>query len=182
MSTSPDDFKKQGLITEPGHLNFKQLLPIKGLVLGSASLAGIILLVVYWEVVWEILREVVPLALETGEEALDSIFELLGLSPTIAQMATAYTGFVLVLVSLYFVLRKSITVSRKAKERASAYREAYASVGKQWWEAQRGSISAWWGELDWFQKFAAGGALLLIGIPLALLVSFILGSIVAMFL
>jgi hypothetical protein len=183
MSTSPDEPQKESLFSQtdldPVSTDFRKLMPLKNLLWAGLIIAGVILLGIYWATVWNLLAEFVPLALESMEEALDTVFEAMGLSPAIAQMATAYTGFVGALVALYFVIRKSMILTRRTRERVSAYRDVYSTFGKRWWGEKRAAWIAWWNTLDWLQKIATAGALILIGIPLALLLSVILGSIVA---
>lgn len=186
MSTSPDEPQKESLFShtdlDPVPPGLRKLFPLKGLLWAGLSIAGVILLGFYWQLVWDLLAEFVPLALESVEEALDTVFEAMGLSPAIAQMATAYTGFVAALVVLYLVIRKSMILTRRTREQISAFRHVYGTAGKRWWETQRAAWFAWWDTLDWLQKIAMTGAMILIGIPLALLLSVILGSIVASFL
>lgn len=186
MSTSPDEPRKGNLFsqtdTDSISPELRKLVPFKGLLWAILAIAGVIFLGMYWEIVWDVLSEFVPLALESVEEALDMVFEAIGLSPSIAQMATAYTGFVAALVALYFVTRKSITLSRRTREQIATYRDVYSTVGKQWWEIKRQTLLTWWDSLDWLQKIATAGAVILIGVPLALLLSVILGSLVAMLL
>jgi hypothetical protein len=183
MSTSPDDRQRGNFFgqpeSEPNPPDWRKLIPLKGLLWSGAVIAVFVLLGIYWELAWEILAEFVPLALESAEQALDTVFEAVGLSPAIAQMATAYTGFVVLLVTLYFLLRKSISVSRRTRETIALYKATYSTVGRRWWEGTRAAVLGWWRDLDWLHKIATVAALVLIGIPVALFLSFVLGSIVA---
>lgn len=144
-------------------------------------IAAIAVSFLYWELIWELLAEGVILALEAGEEALDTVYEAVGLNPALSQIATAYTGFVLALVLIYFIVRKTIQLARILQKKIAYYREAYAMVYKKWQHNKQERILIWWESLDWMQKTAAITALLLIGIPLAMLASFLLGELVTMF-
>jgi len=145
------------------------------------TIAAIALSLLYWELVWETLSEGVILALEAGEEALDTVYEAAGLNPALSQIATAYTGFVLALVLLYFIVRKTIRLTQALRKSSALYRDAYGTIYKKWRDKKREALLSWWESLDWMQKTAAVTALLLIGIPLALLASFILGELVTLF-
>lgn len=183
MSTSPDQPRNEGFFRrkESNPIPPPQVSPVRGLIWITAIIALIVLGVMYWEIVWGVISEFVPLALEFAEKALDGFFELIGLG-SIAQMATAYTGVVLALVLFYVLLRKSITVSRRTRHTVTAYKSAYKELGNQWYATKREQALQWWQTLDWMQRVAAIGALVLIGIPLALLLSFVLGSLVTMLL
>jgi hypothetical protein len=145
------------------------------------AIATIAVSLLYWELIWEMLSEGIILALEAGEEALDTAYEAIGLNPALSQIATAYTGFVLGLVLLYFVVRKIIQIIRALRKTAAFYRDAYGTVYRKWHNKKREALLIWWESLDWMQKTAAITALLLIGIPFALLASFILGELVTVF-
>ncbi|QFY44409.1 hypothetical protein F6R98_18690 [Candidatus Methylospira mobilis] len=151
---------------------------IVGAILAISAIAVSFL---YWELIWELLSEGVILALEAGEEALDTVYEAIGLNPALSQIATAYTGFVLGLVLVYFIVRKTVQLAKILQKKIALYRDAYGTVYKQWQHNKQERILAWWESLDWMQKTAAISALLLIGIPLAMLASFLLGELVTMF-
>jgi hypothetical protein len=172
----------------------KQSLPIASIQIPASGAAllwrllGALLVItalalslLHWELVWETLSEVLLLTLEAGEEALDTLFEAAGLNPAVSQMATAYTGFVLALVAVYFIVRKTIRLTHALRENIALYREAYGTIYKKWRVKKQAELLSWWESLDWMQKAAAATAFLLIGIPLALLASFILGELVTMF-
>jgi hypothetical protein len=148
---------------------------------GLLAISAIALGLLHWELVWEMLSEAVLLSLEAGEEALDTVYEAAGLNPALSQIATAYTGFVLGLVLLYFIVRKTIRLAQALQKSMVFYRDIYGTNYKKWRQQKREELLIWWGSLDWMQKTAALTALLLIGIPLALLASFILGELVTMF-
>jgi hypothetical protein len=145
------------------------------------GITAITLSVLYWELLWEVLSEGVILTLEAGEEALDTLYEAIGLNPALSQIATAYTGFVLGLVLLYFIARKIIHLTKILQRLSARSLHSYRTTYKKWHAQKRDEILIWWTSLDWMQKTAAVTALLLIGIPLALLASFILGELVTMF-
>lgn len=167
--------------------NSSDQLPVSGKallwrLLGAVlAIAVLVLGVMNWELVWEVLSEGIMLALEAGEEALDTVFEAAGLNPALSQMATAYTGFVLALVFFYFIVRKAMRLSHVLRKNIALYRDAYGAAYRKWHQKKREEILQWWETLDWMQKIAVGTGLLLVGIPLALLASFMLGELVTLF-
>ena len=186
MSTSPDQPRNESFLrrreSSPPPPDAPQVSPVRGIIWITLIIACIALGVMYWEILWDFVSEVVPLTLEFIEETLDSLFELIGLTPGIAQMATAYTGVVLALVVFYILLRKSITVTQKTRQTVSAYKTVYKDLGNRWYARKRAKALEWWENLDWLHRIATVCALVLIGIPLALLLSFVLGSLVTMLL
>jgi len=184
MSTTPDEprFERVARPAPPRQTNaeaLRALSPVRGLVWLVVVVGLIVGIAWNAEVVWDVISEVVPLGLEVIEEALDTFFEFLGLG-SMAQIATAYTGVVLGLGVLYFLFRKSLVWTRKAKQNIGDYKNLYADLGKTWWERQRQKTLEWWSNLDWMNRIAVIVGLILIGIPLALLLSFLLGSAVTM--
>ncbi len=145
-------------------------------------IAIIVLGVIYWEYVWNLVSEFVPLGLEFMEKTLDTLFELIGLSPSVASMATAYTGVVAGLVVFYILLRKSITLTKSTRQAVTVYKQAYKDLGSQWYDRKRAQALGWWESLDLMQKIAAVCAFVLIIVPIALLLSFVLGTLVTMIL
>ena len=156
------------------------LILLRGLVWVALILAAVTTLVMNFEIIWEFLAEAVPLALEVVEQALDTFFEsVVKLSPVFSQMATAYTGFVVFLVLLYFVSRKAIKVYAIAKVKKNQIIEVYANAWAQLCGSVKTSFQTWWDSLDSFNKVIAMISFVLLGIPLALLISYVLGSLVA---
>ena len=176
MSTYP--FGPQSKIT---FAEARQIAPLTPLVIVLCLVAALIAAAFYWDVVWDMVASVVPLALEVAEESLETLFEMIGLG-SIAPIATAYTGFVLILVIFYILLRKGITWNRSLKRSSAIYRGVYGALYQQWVDNKRQVTQGWWESLDWMQKIAAVTAFLLIGIPLALAISVALGNLVAMLL
>lgn len=185
MSTSPDKpeferIKRPARPDSPKISGSGTLSPVRGLLWASGIVALLIMLVWNADAVWDLIAEFVPLGLEVIEEALDTLFEAVGLTPPIAQMATAYTGVVLGLGVLYLLVRKSIVWSRNIKATVSGYKRLYVDLGKAWWVGLRQRALNWWAGLDWMNRIAVIVFLVLIGIPLAFLLSYVLGSAVTM--
>lgn len=189
MSTSPDE--RQGAkprlspvaASSPDHAAVQDI--------GQAGLirsvvwiiVGIVIAVVVgmnYELVWELLSEGVPLALEVAEDALDTFFErVVHLSPGMSQMATAYVGVVSLLVISYFLLRKFIQLGKHAGKTVATVQAAAANICRRWWEVKRQSLIDWWNSLTLANKVVAVTALVLIVIPLAMVASLVLGSLFA---
>ncbi len=187
MSTSPHAPKGEGLAGQStGSVSSVRAgsSPIMTLLKGigwlaviSGAIAG---LVMYYDVIWDLLAEAVPLVLEVIEESLDTFFEsVVKLNPGFAQMATAYTGFVLFLIVFYLLSRKAIKVYYKARAKKNELTEIYTSAWRDWSDAIKEAFWRWWNSLDLVNKAVAITAFVLLGIPLALLVSVLLGSLVA---
>jgi hypothetical protein len=94
-------------------------------------------------------------------------------------MATAYTGFVLALIALYLLARKAMNIHRKTQAAMEEWGEVYGSAWRQWAEARKMDALNWWESLDLTNKVVAVVAFILIGIPVALMVSYLLGTLVA---
>lgn len=184
MSHSSDESQKENRPGQWGRASLDREIPqaalIKNLLWVVAGIAVGVAVAMNYELVWELLSESVPLLFEFIEKALDTFFErVLGLGPGIAQMATAYIGFVTLLVMSYFLVRKTIKFSKRAKVSMAFWRAAYANAGRRWWEARRAATLRWWESLSLADKIVAIIALVLIGIPVALLLSIALGTAVA---
>jgi hypothetical protein len=182
MSTSPDAPKGENTLPSLRSLwsSHPALILLKGLLWIALAIAAVTLLAMNYEIVWEALAEVVPLALEVAEKTLDTFFEaVVRLNPGLASIATAYTGFVLFLVVLYLLSRKAITAYKKAQARKGELLTVYRDAWSQICDSAKVAYLRWWNGLSFADKIVAGVAFVLIGIPLALLLSFVLGSLVA---
>ncbi len=153
---------------------------LKGMAWLAVISGAIAALVMYYDVVWNLLSEVVPLILEVIEESLDTFFEtVVKLNPGFAQMATAYTGFVLFLIVFYLLSRKAVKLYYKTRAKKDELVEIYTSAWRDWSDRIKEAFWRWWNSLDMVNKAVAVTAFVLLGIPLALLVSVLLGSLVA---
>jgi len=184
MSTSPDAPKGENLAPRPTlralWANNPVLILLKGLLWAALAVAAVTLLAMNYEIVWDMLVEAVPLGLEIAEKTLDTFFEtVVRLNPGFASIATAYTGFVLFLVALYLLSRKAITVYKKAQAKKSELGAVYRNAWTQVCDSARAAFFNWWNSLGFADKVVAMVAFVLLGIPLALLLSFVLGSLVA---
>jgi len=181
MSTSPDAQKGGNLAIPQAKAGGNPALTLlKGILWITLAVAAVTVLAMNYDVVWDILAEFVPVVLEVIEETLDTFFEkVVRLNPMLAQMATAYTGFVLFLVALYLVIRKGIKVYQKAQTKKAEISQDYAQAWEQWYGGVKAAGLNWWDSLDFVSKIIAGVAFVLLGIPIALLLSFVLGSLVA---
>jgi len=181
MSTSPDAPKGENFaFPRPTWANHPALILLKGLLWVALIAAALITLGMNYEIIWEALAEAVPLALEVAEKTLDTFFEtVVRLNPGFASIATAYTGFVLFLVALYLLSRKAITVYNKAQAKKSELANVYSTAWAQVCDSVKTAYFNWWNSLSLTDKIVATVAFVLLGIPIALLLSFVLGSLVA---
>lgn len=183
MSIPPDKshhpFKPWEGFPEQG-INKDQI--IKSLAWGIGAITVGVLIGENFETIFELLKEGVILLLEFCEEILDLFFEkVLKLGPTVAPMLTAYTGFVIALVLLYFLVRKCIKLYHQVTAVLTVWKQAYINAFDIWWNDWRGIAMRWWDAQTMMNKIIAGTAFVLIGIPLALIISVFLGSVVASF-
>lgn len=156
------------------------LVLLKGLFWLAAVVAVAVAAAMNYEILWNVLAELVPTVLEVSEEALDTFFEkIVRLNPALAQMATAYTAFVLALIALYLLVRKLMYWYRKTSVAASELSGVYSNAWHDWTDERKTALMLWWDSLDLTNKIVAGVAFVLIGIPVALLASYLLGTAVA---
>jgi hypothetical protein len=95
-----------------------------------------------WETLLGWLGHAVILALEWLELTVDTIFEeLLSFTPEASQMATAWTGFVVLLVLLGWGGYRLRQFYLGSKDRAIA-----------WKQEKQEAFYRWWGGLPWFKK------------------------------
>lgn len=145
-----------------------------------AIIAGIVAAGMNVEVIWDLLAEFVPLGFEVVENALDTFFEVVvRLNPAFAQMATAYFGFVTAIILLYFIVRKGMNWWRRWNEAYLSWKRGYVGAWEDWTTVQRVTFFKWWVTLDMGSKFITVVIGILLGIPILLLLSYALGSLVA---
>lgn len=196
MSTSPDAPKGANFMgqarsarrplwdsSRPG------LILLQGLLWLAVAISVLVALGMNYELVWSVLTGTVFPVLETvfdtAERLLDSFFLLVGLGG-FAPLATAYTGFVILLAVAYVLARKLMKAYQSFEAKKQAVTALYLNAWDTWYGSLRATaqqrLVAWWNSLDLLNKVVAGTFIVLIGIPVALLISFILGSLVASFL
>ncbi len=201
MSTSPDTQKRTTSSNQvPNALrsvkrrNKPGLVLLKGILWLALIIGALVALGMNYEIVWDVfVGSVLPglqTAFEMAEGALDSFFLLVGVGASFAPMATAYTGFVLVLGVLYFTARKIIKAYQKIQVKKQEVSQTYASAWNEWSggviantnaikEKSVTQWTAWWNSLDFYNKVFATIFIVLIGIPVLLVISLILGNVVA---
>jgi len=184
MSTSPDQPRNAIVDRNPLPDARKAMAVI--IKKTSLILALIVIVVVAGmniEVIWELLAEFVPLGFEVIEETLDTFFEVVvRLNPAFAQMATAYFGFVTAVVLLYFVVRKGLVWWRRWTDAYGNWTQSYVGAWEDWTLVQKVSFFKWWATQDMGTRFITVVVGVLLGIPIMLLMSYALGSLVAAFL
>jgi hypothetical protein len=182
MSTSPDTSKGGKYFRQDTAIRSDSpgLVLLKGLFWLALIAGAIVAAAMNYEILWDALAELVPTLLEVAEEALDTFFEkAVRLNPALAQMATAYTGFVLALIVLYLLVRKFIALYRRTGAAVDQLSGVYGNAWHDWTDERKMAVLLWWDALDTTNKVVAVVAMILIGIPLALLLSYLLGTAVA---
>jgi hypothetical protein len=153
---------------------------LKGILWAALIVAVLTALAMNYEIIWNLLTNTLPVGWEMAESALDSFFiAVVGMNPAFAQLATAYTGFVLFLAALYLVGRKVYDGYKKAQLKKNEISAIYADAWSQCYGMAQTTFLGWWNSLDYVNKIVAGTFIVLIGIPVALILSVILGSLVA---
>ena len=196
MSTSPDTQKGSNFANPTANGKASDwtrgkpgLILLKGFLWLALIVGALVALGMNYEIVWNgLVNTVIPglgTLFEFVEQTLDSFFLLVGVSAAFAPMATAYTGFVLVLAIIYLLSLKGRKAYRNFQSKklqashtyASAWNECYGTIKAK---AQE-KFTVWWSSLDFYNKVVAVIFMVLIGIPVMLLLSFILGNLVASF-
>jgi hypothetical protein len=194
MSTSPDTQKGNNIRNNvPNALRSAKrggnpgLILLRGILWLALLIGVLVALAMNYEIVWDVLDGTVIPGLEklfeVAEAALDSFFLLVGVSASMAPWATAYTGFVMVAGVLYLTARKAIRAYQKIQTKKQEVSQTYASAWEEWYGTVKATttkkFTIWWNSLDVYNKVFAVIFLALIGIPVMLLLSLILGNIVA---
>ncbi|QSA96287.1 hypothetical protein [Methylococcus sp. EFPC2] len=185
MSTSPDRLQsertKHPIKTDTGPR--RKPTALRGLIWISLWLGLIAAIASYPELITNYLLHGIEITLEVAEQSLDVGYEMIGLSHAVAPIATAYTGLVIGLALLYFLIRKAMIWYRAASQAITDYKALYTELTRNWWTKLKQKALAWWDTLDWMHRIAVIVFLVLVGIPLALLLSFVLGgAVTALFL
>jgi hypothetical protein len=194
MSTSPDTQKGNNFLNRLVRGNRSDqtrgrpgLIILKGILWLALMVGLLVALAMNYEIVWDVLVGTVIPGLETlfevAEQLLDSFFLMVGVGAAFAPMATAYTGFVLVLAIVYLLARRVMTAYQKIQNKKQEVSQTYASAWDEWYgtikATARERLTVWWNSLDSYNKVFAVAFMTLIVIPIMLLLSLILGNLVA---
>jgi len=190
MSTSPNAPKSANLASRAWPLLDSRrpgVILLKGIFWLALVVGILVALGMNYEIIWNVWVDMVipglESLLEVSERLLDSFFLMVGVGAAFAPMATAYTGFVVFLGLFYLVARKAAKVYQKIQVKKQTVIQTYADAWDEWYGTVRATAKdrflAWWDALNFTDKVVAAVFMVLIGIPIALLLSFILGSLVA---
>lgn len=128
---------------------------------------------------WGTIGHLIILSLEVAEALMDGALEHMGLSPGVSQLLTAYTGLLLFLLFLYWIYRKARSWQQSTIEFYEDYRDMYICIACTYWTEMRTSTLCWWKGLSWFKKVGAILFSVLVLIPLLIVLSIILGTLVS---
>ena len=132
------------------------------------------------DVIWAVFEEGITLMFEFFAERLERFFQkTFDLDLYHAQMATAYTGSLILLTSGLLLLRKLVMVARHVREDGSVRWRRYQSWLIANWRDRVQSATCWWSTLDLLNKSAVLIGLVVMAIPMAVLISYGLGVAVA---
>ncbi len=129
-----------------------------------------------FDLIGQALESVLTVLFEYIQENLESFYrKSFKLDLYHAQMATAYTGFLVFIGLAFFLLRKFSVVYQECQVSWRKEREKFLEL----WFKHCENIKVWWNGLDQFNKFFATIALVVLAIPVVSIVCFALGKVVA---
>jgi hypothetical protein len=132
------------------------------------------------DIIWTVLEEGITLIFEFFAERLERFFQKsFGLDLYHAQMATAYTGSIILLSAGLMLLRKLVMVARHVREDGSVRWRRYHAWLIATWHDRVALAMRWWSTLDLLNKSAVLIGLVVMVIPMAMLISYGLGMAVA---
>lgn len=132
------------------------------------------------DLIWSVLEEGITLLCEFVAEQLESFYRIrFGLDLYHAQMATAYTGALVLLIAALAGLHKFGKWVRHARKDGNIWWHAHHVQLQTFLARERDRLYTWWCGLDLLNKFAVLIGLLVMAVPFALLLSFGLGMVVA---
>lgn len=173
-----------------GHFNFFQYLRgvrkarrttamasvSSGVFIWASPLVGMLVFVFGLDLIGEVLEEGATLFVEFLQETLESFYhKQFKLDLYHSQMATAYTGFVIMLGAGYFVSQKVSSVLHAVRDSWDSGREKAMDVCANYWDKFMG----WWDSMDSFNKCFALIGFVVVAIPLVSIACIVLGKVVA---
>lgn len=147
----------------------------RGLLWGGLA-AGFIGLLFGFDLIGDMLEECVTVVFEFIQESLETLYrKQFKLELYQAQMATAYTVFVIFMGAGYFLVRKMSIVLRNALVSWRVEREKARDLCMKQWN----NLMCWWESMDGFNKCFALIGLVVVAVPLVSIVCIALGKLVA---
>lgn len=137
-------------------------------------LAGFILtltLLPNLDLVVKMLDELILILLEWAGKALVRLFEMAGFSPRLAQVITAYTGFIMSLILAYGLVYKIRRLLHQARRLVTHLK----AESRDRMRTTASAVRASWMNLPWHKKLLLAVAGISIFVPLAITLSTTLG-------
>lgn len=132
------------------------------------------------DVVWVVFREGTMLLLEFVAGRLELFFQrTFNLDLYHAQMATAYTGAAVLLISALVMWRKLVRVAALIRDGGSKWWHDHSARMAENLHEKAERLLYWWSGLDLLNKSAVLVALILMAVPAAVAISYGLGTLVA---
>jgi len=154
----------------------KLILGFRIALLWACAAVGLIGLVFGFDLVGEGIKEGLALLFEFIQEKLETLYRVgFKLDLYHAQMATAYTGFFVLLGLAFFFFQKFSAIFKDIQ--ASLIQECQKA--QELWLKHCNNISKWWESLDGFNKFSTVIGLTVVALPFLAIICFVLGKIVA---
>jgi hypothetical protein len=148
----------------------------KGVLLWAVLTAGLLGLLFGFDLLGNVLEDVLSVLLEFTQENIESLYrKQFKLDVYHAQMATAYTGLVVILAAGYFLVKKVLAAIKAAREGWDSWREKLLDACLSYWD----KVMEWWDSMDNVNKCFALIGLVVVAIPLVSIACIALGRAVA---
>lgn len=144
--------------------------------LWTSASVGIIGLIFGFDLVGQGIEQVFSILFEFAQEKLETLFlAVFKLDLYHAQMATAYTGFAILLVLGIYLFRKFTVAIIEIKQVFIQERDKALVLCAKHWH----NIMTWWDSLDGFNRFSAVIGLTVVAVPIMSAICLLLGKFVA---
>lgn len=138
--------------------------------------AGLFGMVFGFDLLADFVEDCFTALLELVEEGLETLYrKQFKMDQYHAQMATAYTGFAMIMGAGYFIFRR---LSAFFKDASLRWHEGYGKA-KEVWIGQRLNAQKLWVSMDGFNKCFAVIGLVVLAIPVLAAICLILGKVFA---
>lgn len=129
---------------------------------------------------WSMGEETLSLLLELIEQGVERFFtKTIGLDTFRAQMASAYTYFVVSALLGFWLIRRLLVMLRHARTTGYLWWCAFSASTHQVWRERMESFLGWWQLQDWLNKTAVVVGFVVTAIPMMVVLSLVLGSAIA---
>lgn len=154
----------------------KTKMLLKGLLIGISLVFAFVGGVFGFELILEALEECATIVVEFAQESLEILYrKQFKLDIYHAQMATAYSGFVILVVMAYFATRKLMIVLGKMQKKWEKAQGKALKLKEKYKER----FEKFWVSLDAINRVFLGVGVVVVAVPLISIVCIALGKLVA---